>query len=123
LRPWRADYTQVLLFRAYLFRALGPHRRAGQGKIRAMSKKLSPAGDLPDDSSNSAPSFEQSIGRLEHIVRQMEDGSLTLEQSLAAYKEGAELIASCRIALDNVEQQVKILEAGVLKPFVGDDNA
>jgi exodeoxyribonuclease VII small subunit len=88
-----------------------------------MSKKLSPAGDAPEGSAKSVPSFEQSIGRLEHIVRQMEDGSLTLEQSLAAYKEGAELIANCRTALDNVEQQVKILEAGVLKPFVADDNA
>jgi exodeoxyribonuclease VII small subunit len=106
-----------------LFRALGPHRGAGQGKITLMSKKLSPEGDPADVSSKKSPSFEQSIGRLEHIVRQMEDGSLTLELSLAAYKEGAELIANCRTALDRVEQQVKILEAGVLKPFVADDNA
>ncbi len=92
-----------------------------------MSKKTSSLKELPDDSpelsAQNTPSFEESIERLELIVRQMEDGSLTLEQSLAAYKEGAQLIANSRAALDNVEQQVKILEAGVLKPFIADDSA
>jgi exodeoxyribonuclease VII small subunit len=62
-------------------------------------------------------SFEQAIERLETIVRQMEEGSLSLNDSLVAYKEGAALIAQCRQNLEHVEQQVQILEDGILKPF------
>ena len=41
----------------------------------------------------------------------MESGKLPLEQNLAAYKRGAELIKLCQKLLDQVEQQVKIFEA------------
>ena len=61
--------------------------------------------------------YEAAIERLDSIVRQMEDGSLSLEQSLKAYQEGAGLIQQCRAALEAVDDQVKILEAGMLKPF------
>ena len=61
--------------------------------------------------------YEEAIERLDTLVRQMEDGSLTLEQSLKAYQEGAGLIQQCRTALEAVDDQVKILEADMLKPF------
>ena len=61
--------------------------------------------------------YEDAIERLDTLVRQMEDGSLSLEQSLKAYQEGAGLIQQCRAALETVDDQVKILEAGMLKPF------
>ena len=61
--------------------------------------------------------YEDAIERLDNLVRQMEDGSLSLEQSLKAYQEGAGLIQQCRAALEAVDDQVKILEAGMLKPF------
>ena len=61
--------------------------------------------------------FESALTELEGIVQQMEGGSLSLEQSLAAYRRGAELVAAARKALADVEQQVRILEADVLKPF------
>lgn len=64
--------------------------------------------------------FETAMGELESLVRQMEEGALGLEESLLAYKRGAELVAQCRHALESAEQQVKILEAGVLKPFEAD---
>ncbi len=62
-------------------------------------------------------SFEQALERLEAIVRQMEDGSLSLDQSLESYQQGAQLLARCRSSLEKVEQQIKVLENGVLKPF------
>ena len=61
--------------------------------------------------------FEAALTELEGIVQQMEGGSLSLEQSLAAYRRGAELVGAARKALADVEQQVRILEADVLKPF------
>lgn len=77
---------------------------------------------LPNDGQNKEPasetlSFEQALERLETIVRQMEEGSLSLNDSLVAYKEGAALIVQCRQNLEHVEQQVQILEDGILKPF------
>jgi exodeoxyribonuclease VII small subunit len=61
--------------------------------------------------------FESALAELERIVAQMEGGALSLEQSLAAYRRGAELVGTARKALAEVEQQVRILEADVLKPF------
>ena len=48
----------------------------------------------------------------------MEAGDLPLEALIAAYQRGAELIKYCSGQLDSVEQQVKILEDDLLKPFV-----
>jgi exodeoxyribonuclease VII small subunit len=47
----------------------------------------------------------------------MEDGQLPLADALAAYRRGAELLQFCQAALKDAEQQVQILERGVLKAF------
>lgn len=62
-------------------------------------------------------SFEAAIVELEGLVARMETGQLPLEQSLAAYKRGAELLQYCQSALQAAEQQVKILEENTLKPY------
>lgn len=63
------------------------------------------------------------MAELDGIVHRMEDGSLSLEQSLAAYKRGAELVQYCQKTLADVQQQVKILEAGLFKPFEDNSDA
>jgi exodeoxyribonuclease VII small subunit len=50
----------------------------------------------------------------------MEAGQLPLEQLLSAYKRGAELLQFCQLALQDAQQQVRILEAGGLQNFVVD---
>jgi exodeoxyribonuclease VII small subunit len=65
----------------------------------------------------SNPSFESALAELEKIVEAMEEGQMPLEQSLAAYKRGAELLKLCQTQLQDAQQQVKILEGGVLKNF------
>jgi exodeoxyribonuclease VII small subunit len=61
-------------------------------------------------SKNTHPkSFESALAELETIVSQMESSQLPLEQSLAAYKRGAELLQFCQNALAEAEQQVRIL--------------
>jgi exodeoxyribonuclease VII small subunit len=64
-----------------------------------------------------APTFESALAELEAIVSDMEAGQLPLEKSLAAYKRGAELLNFCQSALKDAQQQVKILEDGVLTKF------
>lgn len=61
--------------------------------------------------------YESALAELEEIVSDMEAGQLPLEKSLAAYKRGAELLKFCQGALQDAQQQVKILEDGVLKNF------
>ena len=68
-------------------------------------------------------SFEAALAEIERIVAEMEEGQLSLEHSLAAYKRGAELLHYCQAQLQDAQQQVKILEAGTLKNFNGDDSA
>lgn len=59
--------------------------------------------------------YESAMVELEQIVADMEAGKLSLEDSLAAYKRGAELLAFCRNRLEDAQQQVRVLEEGVLK--------
>ena len=67
-------------------------------------------------------SFELAMTELSELVAQMESGTLALEASVAAYQRGAELIQYCAAQLEKVEQQVKVLETGMLKPFTPDEN-
>ena len=66
---------------------------------------------------SSTLTFETALAELEKIVEAMEEGQMPLEQSLAAYKRGAELLKFCQAQLHDAQQQVKILENGVLKNF------
>ena len=61
--------------------------------------------------------FEAALAELEAIVATMEGGQLPLAEALTAYKRGAELLQFCQAALKDAEQQVHILERGVLKAF------
>jgi exodeoxyribonuclease VII small subunit len=61
--------------------------------------------------------FETALAELESIVATMEAGQLPLADALAAYKRGAELLQYCQAALKDAQQQVQVLEKGVLKAF------
>jgi len=69
------------------------------------------------EKSQKIPAFEAALTELEQVVADMESGKLSLEDSLSAYKRGAELLQHCRSRLDNAQQQVQVLEASTLKPF------
>ena len=53
--------------------------------------------------------FEQSLEKLEHLVERMEEGDLTLEDSLKTFEEGIRLTRECQQALENAEQKVRLL--------------
>ena len=57
-------------------------------------------------------SFEQSLSRLDEIVKHLEKGDLPLSDSLALYEEGTGLIRSCSKMLDDAEQKVVKLKKG-----------
>ena len=51
--------------------------------------------------------FEQSMQRLEQIVRAMERGDVALEESLKLFQEGTELVRNCNQLLDDAQLQIK----------------
>ena len=51
--------------------------------------------------------FEESMARLEQIVRAMERGDVALEESLKLFQEGTDLVRSCQKLLDEAQLQVK----------------
>lgn len=69
-----------------------------------------------DDNTKSYP-FEQSLKELEQLVEKMEQGDLSLEDSLKTFEKGVRLTRECQQALAKAEQRVKMLveESGGLK--------
>ena len=54
-------------------------------------------------------SFEKKLNRLEIIVKDMEGGELSLENSLKSFEEGIKLARECHTQLNEAEQKVKVL--------------
>jgi exodeoxyribonuclease VII small subunit len=73
-----------------------------------MAKQAAAPAELP---------FEDAIRELESIVDAMESGDLPLEESLKRYQRGVELVKLAHERLKAAEQQVRVLEEGVLKPL------
>ena len=63
--------------------------------------------------------YEDALQELDRLVQAMESGQLPLDQLLVSYRRGAELLNFCRTQLTEVEDQVKVLEDGQLKPWRG----
>lgn len=65
--------------------------------------------------------FEEALGQLETLVESLEEGDLSLEDSLKAFEQGVKLTRQCQAALDQAEQTVQqLLENGNgirLEPF------
>lgn len=57
--------------------------------------------------------FEQSMMRIEEIVGLLERGDAPLEQSMSLFEEGAKLLRECTARLDQAEQKVTLLTAGM----------
>ncbi len=79
-----------------------------------MTKK-SRAADTPD--------FEKSLVELEQIVERMEQGELTLDESLKQFERGVALTRSCQTALQQAEQKVEVLLRKTETPVDGDTEA
>lgn len=62
----------------------------------------------PQDTSPVAD-FEASLDSLEQLVEKMEQGEMSLEESLAAYERGVGLYRRCQTALEQAELRVRLL--------------
>ncbi|HXC41625.1 MAG TPA: exodeoxyribonuclease VII small subunit [Burkholderiales bacterium] len=62
-------------------------------------------------------SYEAALEELDQLVGLIESGQLPLEQLLTGYQRGAQLLQFCRDKLQAVEDQIKVLDEGTLKPW------
>jgi exodeoxyribonuclease VII small subunit len=71
------------------------------------------------------PAFEKSLKELEALVTKMEQGNLSLEESLQQFERGIQLTRTCQQALQEAEQKVEILlkKSGQenIVPFTSED--
>ena len=78
----------------------------------------------PQDASPVAQ-FEHSLDELEQLVEKMEQGEMSLEDSLAAYERGVGLYRRCQSALEQAELRVRLLtdpeQPYQAQPFAGHD--
>ena len=72
---------------------------------------------MPPKHAPATPTFEQALDELDTLVRRMESGELSLDESIAAYRRGAELARFCQARLAQAEQEIKQLEGDMLKPL------
>ena len=76
--------------------------------------------------SRKPPRFEEALQELEQLVERMEQGQMTLEDSLKAFERGVQLTRACQTALREAEQKVQILleenGAAALKPFTSPES-
>lgn len=79
--------------------------------------KKTPPSARAGAASDVATSYEVALEELEQLVAQLDAGQLPLDQLLTRYQRGAELLAFCRSRLEAVENQIKVLEGGELKPW------
>lgn len=78
---------------------------------RTKAADAAPAEEAP------ALSFELALQRLEQVVRELENGDLSLETSLALFQEGVTLARRCAGQLDQAESRIeKLLENGGTAP-------
>ena len=79
-----------------------------------MTSALAPAAGLATPAS-----YEAALAELESLVSAMEGGQLPLEGLLEGYRRGATLLQFCRSRLEAVDEQVRVVENGQLKPWSG----
>lgn len=73
--------------------------------------------EVPSPEQEVPATYEAALGELEALVQRLESGDLPLDELLSSYQRGTALLQTCRDKLQAVEDQIKVLDAGVLKPW------
>ncbi len=76
-----------------------------------------PKATEPNATSANPATYEAALQELEKLVGRLESGEMPLDQLLAGYQRGAELLKFCRDKLEAVEDQIKVLDSGALKAW------
>ena len=64
--------------------------------------------------------FEEKLQAVEEIIRSIEEGTMPLEDAVAAYKQGADLLVSAKGILDAKQQEIYVIQEGLKRVFEED---
>ncbi len=64
---------------------------------------------MAENTAEKVVSFEQSLEQLQNVVRQLEGGALSLEDSLKAFEQGVRMTRDCQKLLSDAEQKIELL--------------
>ena len=64
---------------------------------------------MKTQNANKKLNFEDTLSKLEDIIRQMDEGGQPLEKMIAQFEEGMKLVEQCRKVLDDAELRVTVL--------------
>ena len=76
---------------------------------------------MKKDDSSQTVSFEHSIEELTGTIQQLENGNLSLTESLQGYEKGVKLIRQCQQALDQAQQTIRTVEDSQLNSKINND--
>ena len=78
---------------------------------------MAPRSPSPASSADLPDTYEAALQELEGLASRLGSGQLPLDQLLSGYQRGAQLLAFCRVRLQAVENQIKVLEGTELKSW------
>ncbi|WP_092483173.1 exodeoxyribonuclease VII small subunit [Candidatus Ichthyocystis hellenicum] len=68
------------------------------------------------------PPLDQMLNDLESLVTDLEEGKLSLEQSMAAFTKGCNLVRQCQNVLNETEKAIKVLDEQMQSLRIVDSN-
>ncbi|WP_092400985.1 MULTISPECIES: exodeoxyribonuclease VII small subunit [Candidatus Ichthyocystis] len=71
---------------------------------------LNLTGGIAVSKGQSRPSLDQMLKDLENLVVELEEGKLSLEQSMITFSKGCELVRECQTVLNETEKTIKVLD-------------
>ncbi len=88
---------------------------------------MTPKGTAPASDDAGATTFEAMMGRLQSLVGKLEEGNLTLDESIRSFEEGMDLVKKCTEVLDKAEERIQKLTRDasgkpVTSPLDGDED-
>ncbi|CUT16905.1 exodeoxyribonuclease VII small subunit [Candidatus Ichthyocystis hellenicum] len=76
---------------------------------------------MPKEKSQQPP-LDQMLNDLENLVVELEEGKLSLEQSMAAFTKGCDIVRQCQNVLNETEKAIKVLDEQMQSLRIMDNN-
>jgi exodeoxyribonuclease VII small subunit len=86
-----------------------PGRIAPIGRITMATSPSKNISEDPQEQLSDAPSFEQTLGRLEEIVHLLEEGKIGLDEAMGRYEEGVGLLRKAYELLETAQRRISLL--------------
>ena len=123
-RQWVTPLIMVYGLKVYLSKQLKPTANRLKSRLNPNTMAKNSASSVPPSAAPALlalpalpATYEAALQELEGLVSGLESGQLPLDQLLAGYQRGAQLLAFCKGKLEAVETQIKVLEGTELKPW------